>query len=135
MRVSLFLLVFLVAIKSSGQVCEYSTEAPRAPFRGHELLSLKHPAVSAIDGIVVDGSGAPVADATVILSKAEKMDWTFIGGAYTDQKGRFCFGAPPDGKYRIEFGGPGFNSVEVFVTVSRRVIGSKKLKIDLPVGT
>jgi hypothetical protein len=135
MRTLFFLLVFFIVAEAYGQKCEYSTFEPAKVPWGHTRVTIRISTLREIRGLVTDQNGVPITGAAVVLTKIEKEEGKLIGGTYTDDQGRFCFGYPGDGKYSIEFGAEGFNSIEVLFSLSRRVSNSRKLRIYLPVGT
>jgi hypothetical protein len=82
--------------------------------REHEV-ALTLDVTGAIAGVVVDGAGAPIGDAQVIVEPewtggvADRAAWGVRGsqGAVTDQAGGFRFAGLPDGSYRVRAARPG----------------------------
>jgi hypothetical protein len=128
-------LVMLAPCLAIAQKCTYSTDEPKTASPGHILVTIKGPAVNSIEGRVFDPVGKPIPEATVVLMKLERRGAKYIGGAWTQEDGRYCFGPMPEGKYRLEVGSTGFNGIHVLFTVSSRATSAGPKNVVLEVGT
>ncbi|WP_293306637.1 outer membrane beta-barrel family protein [Pedobacter sp. UBA5917] len=84
---------------------------------------------TAINGIVVEENGKPVAFASVALQDAEGKG---IKGTLTDSLGRFSFPALQHGKYRIKISNMGYITHQtdmIQLTVEHRIVVLGKLKL------
>jgi hypothetical protein len=135
MKIGILLLVILTALTVSGQRCEYSTEGPTTVPYGHIGVEYKSRTVRVVKGTVVDANGDPLSSAAIVLSMIKNKERVFIGGTYSDEDGSFCFGAIPDGEYRLEVGLEGFNKAELILKVRSRGTTQDVKKVTLEVGT
>ena len=81
-----------------------------------------------LHGKVVDPSGALVADATVMVKRADN---TSVGSTRTDMQGAFVFNLPQLGKYRLEVTHTGFENLVRDVEVENSASSTISLTLNI----
>ncbi|HTG14477.1 MAG TPA: carboxypeptidase-like regulatory domain-containing protein, partial [Blastocatellia bacterium] len=80
-----------------------------------------------VSGVVLDSSGAALADATVSLLSAQQVT---VGTAKTDPQGRFTFNDVPSGSYQLVVASLGFAEQQQMVSVGQAAVENIEVKLN-----
>lgn len=138
----MFLMMFVMCLfvsSAAAQKCSYDTKGVQEVPFDFATTTLRPVTIRMLKGVVVDLNGAPISDVTLVLFKlksGEQGGGDFVGSTYTDEKGRYCFGSLPRGRYVLHAGTKGFQRREIeFKMVSASNTAVKgKLDVSLEVG-
>ena len=82
---------------------------------------------SIVSGVVMDSSGAAVADASVSLLSAQQVT---VGTAKTDSQGKFTLSDIPSGQYLLVVSSRGFGDNQQAVTVGSNAVEKLEVRLD-----
>jgi iron complex outermembrane recepter protein len=80
-----------------------------------------------VSGVVLDSSGAALADVSVSLLSAQQVT---VGTAKTDSQGRFTFNDVPSGSYQLVVASRGFAEQQQAVSVGQAAVDGVEVKLD-----
>jgi hypothetical protein len=135
MTVIMFLMgSFVLTVK--GQKCSYDTKGVQEVPADWAVVTYDGGAVRNLKGIVTNSNGDPMAHITLALFKIapdQENGEGFVGSTSSDEKGWYCFGSLPRGRYRLLAGTRGFQRTEIDLKMvsSGSTAGKSKLNIAL----
>jgi len=139
---SMFLIMLVMCLfisSAAAQKCSYNTKGVREVPFDFATVSLRSVTIRMLKGVVTDGNGAPITDVTLVLFKlksGEQGGGDFVGSTNTDEKGTYCFGSLPRGRYVLHVGTKGFQKTKIeFKMVSNSdAAGKGRLDVRLELG-
>jgi carboxypeptidase family protein len=97
--------------------------------RGENTLDLVFPAGASVSGLVLDGTGQPVADARLFLRGTNAVA-AIMDNVVSGADGRFQFDGRRDGEYKLNASKQGLVSREVPVTVAGAPVTGVEIRLE-----